>query len=213
MPAEVTSVSSRPNCLTVASTAAAIDCRFDTSASTPSASPPDFRIASTTSCTWPSGRPHTATVAPAAARTSAQPRPMPCDPPVMNATLPLQSPTAGRRHRVHHALQVADRVRPPATAVRGRGRIGPGVLVADHCRDVVVDDEAVEAHRRQPPQDGRRGVVALAEEGLLELRDRALHVAHVDVEDLALRPEEIDQLVDARLARHLRHGAEAQVEA
>ena len=102
---------------------------------------------------------------------------------------------------------------PAPAAVGGRGGVRPGVHVADHRRNVVVDDESVEANGCQPPQDARGVVVPLHDERLLEARHGALHIAEVDVEDAALRPEEIDQPVHADLAVHLRDGSQTEVHA
>lgn len=92
------------------------------------------------------------------------------------------------------------------------GDVHPGVRVADHGRYVVVDDEPVEADGVQPPDDPGGVEVALTQEAFAERGDGSLYVAEVDVEDRALDPEGVDDLVDRCFATHLRDGPQAEVE-
>src|SRR6266851_4409228 len=78
-------------------------------------------------------------------------------------------------------------------------------------RNVVVDEEAGEAHSPQSPHHLDRVDVAFANEAFLELRHRAFDVPKMDVEDLSARAEELDRLDDA--FTHLRPAAHAEVEA
>src|SRR5690348_9064310 len=82
--------------------------------------------------------------------------------------------------RRKEALQVAGLVGAPAVTPIG---------VVDHVRHVVVDHESVETDPFEGQHHLDRIKVPLAEEALLELRDRPLHVAEVDVEDLAALAE------------------------
>src|SRR5579863_1448512 len=111
-----------------------------------------------------------------------------------------------------HALEVSDGVGPAPAAVGLGGRVHPGVRVADHGRDVVVDDEPVEADGVQAGDDPGRVVVALAEEALGEGQHAALDVAEVNVADRPVCPQGVDDAVDGGLAAHLGDRAEAEVQ-
>src|SRR5262245_13039803 len=84
--------------------------------------------------------------------------------------------------------------------------------VADQPGRVVVEDESVEAGVPQRADHPERVVIPLAEEALLERRDRATHVAQVDVRDLVPRPEPFDRREYGGLAAHLRDGPETQLD-
>src|SRR6516225_11109224 len=75
-----------------ASMASPMEAPSATLAGTPIASPPAATIDSTVEATTSASSPHTATDAPSDASSSAVARPIPCEPPVMKATLPLHSP-------------------------------------------------------------------------------------------------------------------------
>src|SRR5690242_15916167 len=87
------------------------------------------------------------------------------------------------------------------------------VGVAVHVGDVVVEQEAGEAGIAQEQDDLGWVVVAVADEALDEVGHDALHVAEMDIVDLALRPEELDHLAHIGLAAgHLGTAAEAEIE-
>src|SRR5690349_5594564 len=87
------------------------------------------------------------------------------------------------------------------------------ISIAIHVRNMVIEQETGKPVRLEKHKGLSRIEVAFADEAFLKIRNSALNVAKVDVENLALGPEKLDHVTDVLGAsRHFRTTAEAEVE-
>src|SRR5665811_1188841 len=106
-------------------------------------------------------------------------------------------------HHSQQPLHVTDGV--------GAAPVAPGGVIVQ-MRHVVVEQEAGESAVPQRQQRLGGIVIALADETLLKCGHGSLHIAEVNVENPAARPEVLDYFHHVRCAtRHLRTAAQAEI--
>src|SRR5262245_24298564 len=152
-----------PNAWVAASTVCCAPCSVATSATTATARPPPFVMASTVSWTSPADRAAHTTLAPSSAKRWLVTRPIPLLAPVMIATRPFRSPMARQRSlRADPGQAWRDVVR--AAGRRGAGgTAGRGELIISHQGMILVTGfEPFGQHSDNPSRelakavDGRR---------------------------------------------------------